>query len=87
MPDVPDPLADQGQRPKSFEVPSALPSVLARVLAFSAVIVASICGGLMGLALARLQWGETEKTWVIVVKLHFLRYSTGESGMIVESFS
>ena len=69
MPDVPDPLADQGQRPKSFEVPSALPSVLARVLAFSAVIVASICGGLMGLALARLQWGETEKTWVIIVSI------------------
>ena len=69
VPDLPDPPAGQGQRPQSFEVPSALPSVLARALAFSAVIVASICGGLMGFALGRLQWGETEQAWVILVSI------------------
>ena len=67
--DLPDPPRDQGQRPQSFEVPSALPSVLARALAFSAVIVASICGGLMGLALGRLQWGQTEQAWVILISI------------------
>jgi hypothetical protein len=69
VPDLSDPPAGQGQRPQSFEVPSALPSVLARALAFSAVIVASICGGLMGFALGRLQWGETERAWVVLVSI------------------
>jgi len=69
VPDLPDLPADQGQRPQSFEVPSALPSVLARALAFSAVIIAGICGGLMGLALGRLQWDKTEQAWIILVSI------------------
>jgi len=64
---LPDPKPDAGTRPQSFEVPSALPSVFARALAFSAVIIASICGGLMGFALGRLQWPEGEQLWVLLV--------------------
>lgn len=45
---------------------TALPSVLARVLAFSAVIIASVCGGLMGFALGRLQWGDNRSGWIFV---------------------
>ena len=40
--------------------------MLARVLAFSAVILASLCGGLMGFALGRLQWGDDLSVWIIV---------------------
>ncbi len=69
VPDLPDRITDSSQPPQSFEVPSALPSVLARVLAFSAIIVASICGGLMGFALGRLQWNETERAWVLLVSV------------------
>jgi len=64
-----DQRLDPIQEPQSFEVPSALPSVLARALAFSAVIVASICGGLMGFALGRLQWGEKQQLWVLIGSL------------------
>jgi|GEM_PF-368679 len=64
---VPDQRPENGQRLESFEVPSALPSVLARALAFSAIITASVCGGLMGFALGRLQWGDEEKLWVAIV--------------------
>lgn len=38
-----------------FEAPTALPSILARVLAFGAIIVAAVCGGLVGYAIAELQ--------------------------------
>ncbi|HAF67721.1 MAG TPA: hypothetical protein DCX77_10870 [Acidimicrobiaceae bacterium] len=69
MDELPDQKASLGQRPQSFEVPSALPSVLARALAFSAVIIASICGGLMGFALGQLQWSENERLWVLVVSV------------------
>ena len=40
--------------------------MLARVLAFSAVILASLCGGLMGFALGRLQWGDDLSVGIIV---------------------
>ncbi|HJM21159.1 MAG TPA: hypothetical protein QF409_04170 [Acidimicrobiales bacterium] len=46
--------------------PTALPSVTARVLAFSAVMVASICGGLMGFAVGSLQWSESRSAWIFV---------------------
>jgi hypothetical protein len=35
--------------------PSALPSVTARALAFAAIIVAGVCGGLIGYAVVRVQ--------------------------------
>ena len=38
-----------------FAAPTALPSTLARVLAFSAIIIAAVCGGLVGYAVADLQ--------------------------------
>jgi hypothetical protein len=41
--------------PASDEAPSALPSALARILAFSAIVVAGLCGGLIGFAVADLQ--------------------------------
>jgi hypothetical protein len=41
--------------PSSDEAPSALPSALARILAFSAIVVAGLCGGLIGYAVADLQ--------------------------------
>ena len=64
---VPD-SSSQPERPKqlpdSFEIPSALPSVLARVFAFSTIVAGSLCGGLMGFALGRLQWGTDGDLWV-----------------------
>jgi hypothetical protein len=52
-----DPPADEAPSalPSSDEAPSALPSALARVLAFSAIVVAGLCGGLIGYAVADLQ--------------------------------
>jgi len=37
-----------------FAAPTALPSMLARALAFSSIIVASVCGGIMGFAITDL---------------------------------
>jgi len=45
---------------------TALPSVLARVLAFSSVILASFCGGLLGFSLGRMQWGDRQTFWVFI---------------------
>ncbi|MDP7067649.1 MAG: hypothetical protein QF637_08510 [Acidimicrobiales bacterium] len=67
--EVPDPseqAPNRGSFPQSFEIPSALPSVTARVLAFAAILTASVCGGLMGFALGRLQWGATGDAWVFI---------------------
>ncbi len=41
--------------PESDYSPSALPSTGARVLAFSAILVAGLCGGLIGYAIIDLQ--------------------------------
>ena len=41
--------------PEGSLAPTALPSTLARALAFAAVIVAGVCGGLVGWAIADLQ--------------------------------
>jgi hypothetical protein len=50
--DAPSPGAADGP---TDERTSALPSVGARVLAFSAIIIAGICGGLIGYAFTDLQ--------------------------------
>jgi hypothetical protein len=47
---VADPLPDD-----DAYAPSALPSTGARVLAFSAILVAGLCGGLIGYAVVDLQ--------------------------------
>ena len=53
---VPYPVAvAQGPDPQPTVVPSALPSVRARVLAVAAVIVGGVCGALIGYAFADLQ--------------------------------
>lgn len=49
MPDLPDPP------PQHDYAPSALPSTGARVLAFSAILLAGLCGGLIGYAVIDLQ--------------------------------
>lgn len=41
--------------PESDYSPSALPSTGARVLAFSAILIAGLCGGLIGYAIIDLQ--------------------------------
>lgn len=41
-----------------FAAPTALPSPAVRASALVAVVVAALCGGLMGLAAARLQWSD-----------------------------
>jgi len=41
-----------------FAAPTALPSPAVRATALVAVVVAALCGGLMGLAAVRLQWSE-----------------------------
>ncbi|MCS5673707.1 MAG: hypothetical protein VX983_03410 [Actinomycetota bacterium] len=61
-----EPLSKSSSVHDNAQLPTALPSVLARVLAFSAVILASLCGGLMGFALGRLQWGESRTAWVFI---------------------
>ncbi len=40
---------------------------MARVFAFSAILAGSICGGLMGFALGRLQWDTNGDLWVLLV--------------------
>ncbi len=49
MPDLPDPA------PQHDYAPSALPSTGARVLAFAAILLAGLCGGLIGYAVIDLQ--------------------------------
>ncbi len=46
---------DAGNPPGSPYAPSALPSTGARVLAFAAILVAGLCGGLIGYAVVDLQ--------------------------------
>jgi hypothetical protein len=67
VPDSPSQPERSKQLPDSFEIPSALPSVAARVFAFSAILAGSLCGGLMGFALGRLQWGNSGNLWVFLV--------------------
>ena len=47
VPKIPDRLLGVG--------PTALPSVRARVVAFAAIVVAGLCGGLIGRALVQIQ--------------------------------
>lgn len=54
MADLPDP-ASPGPLPEHDYAPSALPSTGARVLAFAAILVAGLCGGLIGYAVVDLQ--------------------------------
>ena len=46
---------DDGDSIELTAAPTALPSVLARALAFSAIVVAAVCGGLAGYATTVLQ--------------------------------
>ena len=41
--------------------PSALPSTTARLLAFLAIVVAGVCGGIIGWSVADLQCGPDER--------------------------
>ena len=54
MADPPDP-APAGPPPDDGYAPSALPSTGARLLAFSAILLAGLCGGLIGYAVVDLQ--------------------------------
>ena len=58
MTDVPPPVA----RPYT---PTALPSVTARLLAFLAVLLGGLCGGLIGYSVADLQCGGGDEVLVI----------------------
>lgn len=40
------------ERPSPSLAPTLLPSSLARILAFSAIVIAGVCGGLIGFAIA-----------------------------------
>ena len=40
---------------------------MARALAFSAIVAGSLCGGLVGFALGRLQWDTGGNLWVFLV--------------------
>lgn len=48
-------LHDDGDSIELTAAPTALPSVLARALAFAAIVVAAVCGGLAGYATTALQ--------------------------------
>jgi hypothetical protein len=62
MADAPAPRPPAGaDRPSDDDyAPSALPSTAARVLAFVAILVAGLCGGLIGWAFVDLQCAEGE---------------------------
>lgn len=51
----PDSLGDVVEPPESDYAPSALPSTGARLLAFVSILVAGLCGGLIGYAFISLQ--------------------------------
>ena len=46
---------DDGDSIELTAAPTALPSVLARALAFAAIVIAAVCGGLAGYATTALQ--------------------------------
>lgn len=49
--------------PESEYAPSALPSTGARVLAFAAILLAGLCGGLIGYAFVDMQTGGDGGVW------------------------
>jgi hypothetical protein len=51
----PRPSRPSGAVPPSDYAPTALPSTVARVLAFAAILVAGFCGGVIGYAFVDLQ--------------------------------
>jgi hypothetical protein len=50
--------------------PTALPSVLARSLAFVAILVGGLCGGLIGWAVSDLQCGAGASPDIVVIQSH-----------------
>lgn len=55
--------------PESEYAPSALPSTGARVLAFGAILVAGLCGGLIGYAFVDMQTGGDGSVWAGIAGL------------------
>lgn len=55
--------------PESEYAPSALPSTGARVLAFGAILVAGLCGGLIGYAFVDMQTGGDGSAWAGIAGL------------------
>lgn len=53
------PMPDAPQVARAY-TPTALPSVMARVLAFLAILLAGICGGLIGYSVTDLQCGNDD---------------------------
>lgn len=53
------PMPDAPQVARAY-TPTALPSVTARVLAFLAILLAGICGGLIGYSVTDLQCGNDD---------------------------
>jgi hypothetical protein len=49
--------------------PTSLPSRGARLLAFVAILVGGLCGGLIGYGFADLQWGDDDATLVGAIGL------------------
>ena len=54
VPDAPPPVA------RAY-TPTALPSVTARLLAFLAILVGGLCGGLIGYSVTDLQCGDSDR--------------------------
>lgn len=57
------PLPDETPEGSLAELTSALPSTGARTLAFAAIVVAGLCGGLIGWAVADLQTHSGSSAW------------------------
>jgi hypothetical protein len=51
------------QVPESEYAPSALPSTGARILAFAAILLAGLCGGLIGYAFVDIQTDGDSTVW------------------------
>lgn len=63
MPAEPPPADLVSSEGAAGELESALPPAGARILAFSAIVVAGLCGGLIGWAVADMQIGGDNTLW------------------------
>ena len=60
------PTPDEPVALSDFAAPTALPSVAARGAAFASILVAAVCGGLMGFAIVDLQCSGDCGGWALL---------------------
>ena len=65
-PTDPDDTDDPAVMLTDFAAPTALPSVAARGVAFASIVIAAVCGGLVGFAITDIQCGG-DCSWLAVL--------------------